>query len=88
MTPEDRIIIPDPRDAEIARLKHIQTLQRHTISRWVPCPGHRDKTTQGICYVCENERLRSVIAKLCDNPTNPGALARARHEIADGRAFT
>jgi hypothetical protein len=60
---------------EIERLRKMHELDRHAVNRWVPCADHRDKMTSGLCYVCENERLR-------------GLLKRAGHPVEDGRAFS
>lgn len=50
------------RDAEIERLGIQNRLRQRAVDRWVPCPDHRDKTEDGKCYVCENERLQRKVS--------------------------
>lgn len=49
---------------EVEKLRVRVKLADHAVSRWVPCPDHRDKTERGICYVCENERLKLAALRL------------------------
>lgn len=63
---------------EIARLRFMHEADRRVVNRWVPCPDHRDKTTPGTCYVCENARLRRLLGRLVADPANADALAAGR----------